>query len=70
MILPDLTHREQEVAALLAEGESNKEIASELRISVRTVRFHISNLLEKFQVNTRMEFAAVWRRQQNAGRYQ
>ncbi|MDA1313435.1 MAG: helix-turn-helix transcriptional regulator [Acidobacteria bacterium] len=69
MILPDLTHREQEVAALLAEDESNKEIASELRISIRTVRFHVSNLLEKFQVSTRMEFAAVWRRQQD-GCYQ
>ena len=63
---PDLTPREEEVAAILVEGKSNKEIASELQIGVRTVRFHVSNLLEKFQVSTRGELAAIWRAHQDA----
>jgi RNA polymerase sigma factor (sigma-70 family) len=54
-----LTEREQEVLALVAGGLSNKEIAQQLTVTVRTVDFHVSNILRKLDVASRVE-AAVW----------
>jgi DNA-binding NarL/FixJ family response regulator len=54
-----LTERELEVLKLVAEGLSNKEIAQALRITVRTVDFHLSNILRKLGVASRVE-AAMW----------
>jgi len=54
-----LTEREMEVVRLVAEGMSNKEIAQALSVSVRTVGFHVGNILEKLGVASRVE-AAVW----------
>jgi DNA-binding NarL/FixJ family response regulator len=55
-----LTPREQEIVDLLAAGEpSNKEIAAALRISERTVKFHIGNILSKLNVASRRELARV-----------
>jgi DNA-binding CsgD family transcriptional regulator len=51
---PRLTRREHEVLAGVAEQLSNKEIAARLNLSERTVKFHISSLLEKFRVRSRM----------------
>ena len=48
-----LTHRESEVLRLLLQGYSNKEIAATLQISVRTVKFHVSHVLRKLNVNRR-----------------
>lgn len=45
-----LTSREQEVMDLIAEGKYNKEIASDLKISISTVEAHRSRIMEKFQV--------------------
>lgn len=53
-----LTPREGEVLQLLARGLQNKEIAAELRISERTVKFHISALLHKFDAGNRTEIVA------------
>jgi DNA-binding CsgD family transcriptional regulator len=50
-----VTAREQEVLRLLEDGLSNKEIADALGCSVRTVEFHISNLLRKAGVSSRLE---------------
>jgi DNA-binding NarL/FixJ family response regulator len=50
-----LSRREQEILEKLFQNFSNKEIASELNISERTVKFHVSNLLQKFRVSGRME---------------
>ncbi len=55
----DLTAREREVLGCLAEGMSNKQIASALGISVRTVTVHVSNLLRKTGAASRTE-AALW----------
>jgi DNA-binding CsgD family transcriptional regulator len=57
-----LTAREQEVLGLLSEGRSNKEIAASLTCSVRTVEFHISNLLRKVGASSRLELVAGGRR--------
>ena len=48
-----LTSRELEVLQLINEGLQNKEIASRLFISAKTVDHHISSILYKLEVNTR-----------------
>ncbi len=53
-----LTQREQQIARLLAEGLSNKEIAGTLRIGSATVKNHVHNVLEKLQLRRRGEVAA------------
>jgi len=48
-----LTSREEEIAIWVANGFSNKEIAETLEISERTVKFHVSNILKKYQAPNR-----------------
>ena len=50
-----LTRREEEVLSGLMKSLANKEIASNLNLSERTVKFHVSSLLAKFRVRGRME---------------
>jgi DNA-binding NarL/FixJ family response regulator len=50
-----LTRREEEVLNGILRSLANKEIASELNLSERTVKFHVSSLLAKFKVRGRME---------------
>jgi len=50
-----LSRREKEVHALLIENLSNKEIATRLHMSERTVKFHVSNLLTKHGVKRRAD---------------
>ncbi len=57
---PDgLTPRELEVLTLLARGLKNAEIASELFISERTVKFHVSSILAKLGAETRTEAVRI-----------
>lgn len=51
----ELSRRETEVMNSLLDNRSNKEIASELNISERTVKFHVSNVLRKFRVGRRAD---------------
>jgi DNA-binding NarL/FixJ family response regulator len=53
----DLTEAEERVANLVAKSLSNKEIAAQLNISVRTVEMHISNILSKKNWSNRVEIA-------------
>lgn len=48
-----LTPRQRQVLALLAEGKSNKEIASELGLAAGTVKIHVSSIFKALNVNNR-----------------
>jgi DNA-binding NarL/FixJ family response regulator len=52
---PRLTHREEEISCLVAEGLRNEDIASKLRISEHTVRNYLSRVFEKLGVSSRVE---------------
>ncbi len=56
----DISRREREVLDLLLANLSNKEIAARLFISERTVKFHVSNLLSKFNVQRRADLIVLW----------
>jgi DNA-binding NarL/FixJ family response regulator len=53
----DLTERESQVLALIADGRSNAEIARELDLSLKTVQNHVSNVLTKLHVRDRTQAA-------------
>lgn len=53
-----LSAREREVAALVAQGKSNREIAASLVVSERTAEAHVSNILGKLGFTTRAQIAA------------
>jgi DNA-binding NarL/FixJ family response regulator len=53
-----MTSREREVMELIAEGLSNKQIASRLNLAVDTVKSHVHNILEKLELHTRLEIAS------------
>ncbi len=58
-----LTSREREILRLLMVGKTNKEIASEICISPKTVEFHLDRIYVKIGVRTRL-MAGVWALQQ------
>ncbi|CAM3876567.1 DNA-binding response regulator [Bacillus cereus] len=51
----ELTEREFEILLLIAEGKSNQEIADELFIALKTVKTHVSNILNKLNVSDRTQ---------------
>src|SRR5262249_50335564 len=63
--LSPLSAREQEVALAVGQGRSNAEIATELHMSVATVKAHVSRLLVKLDVDNRVQIALLV---QDAGR--
>ena len=58
LLAAQLTAREMETLALLAEGASSREIAGRLSVSPNTVRTHVHNVLTKLGVHSRLEAAA------------
>jgi DNA-binding NarL/FixJ family response regulator len=54
-VLPDLSQRETELLALMAQGKNNQEIADHLDLSLKTVRNHVSNIFSKLQVADRAQ---------------
>ena len=63
---PRLTRREREVAALVARGLSNRQIAAELTITERTAENHVEHILTKFGFRSRAQIAA-WTVRQGSG---
>jgi NarL family two-component system response regulator LiaR len=53
----ELTDREMEVLRLIAKGKSNQELADDLFIGVKTVKFHVTNVLAKLGVEDRTQAA-------------
>ena len=54
-----LTQKEREVTLMIADGLTNKEIASAMKISVFTVKNHVRNIFEKAEVNDRVALALM-----------
>lgn len=57
--LDELTKREVEVLELLSQGLANKEIGERLHLAEKTIKHHISGILQKLQVRSRTEAAIV-----------
>jgi DNA-binding NarL/FixJ family response regulator len=57
--LEHLTEREREVAVAIGLGKSNAEIGRELYMSVATVKAHVSHVLEKLELNNRVQIALL-----------
>ena len=56
-----LTAQESAVARLVAMGMGNREVASDLFISIKTVQFHLTHIYAKLSINSRSELAAQFR---------
>jgi DNA-binding NarL/FixJ family response regulator len=54
-LFPELTAREREILTLIAQGDTNADIATKLTLSVKTVRNHVSNIFSKLQVADRVQ---------------
>ena len=59
-----LTNRESQVGSMVTEAKSNKEIANALNISDKTVKHHMTNLMEKLGARNRVEVALAIQRGQ------
>ena len=57
--LENLTKREREIADLIAQGQSNLEIAANLDITERTVKAHLSSIYEKTKTGSRLNLALL-----------
>jgi two-component system, NarL family, nitrate/nitrite response regulator NarL len=55
----DLTQREEQILSILIEGRSNKEIGNKLDLSEKTIKHHVTNILQKLQVRNRVEAAIL-----------
>ncbi len=62
-----LTPREREVAALIARGMTNAEIALSLDLSASTVKHYVETAIRKAGVTNRVSLAMWWRDQEEAG---
>lgn len=60
-MLPELTPREREIAALVARGESNKRVAADLGITEQTVKAHLSTIFRKTGTRDRLQLALLVR---------
>jgi DNA-binding NarL/FixJ family response regulator len=64
-VLSDLTPREAEVLELLSSGMSNREIGDQLQLAEKTIKHHMTNILQKLQVRSRTEAAIIALRHAN-----
>ncbi len=59
LIQKGLSNREAEVAELVSKGLSNKEVANQLFVTEKTVKFHLTNIYKKMNVKSRAQLI-VW----------
>jgi len=57
--LPRLTPREEQILSILVKGRSNKEIGNTLDLSEKTIKHHLTHILQKLRVRNRVEAALV-----------
>jgi two-component system response regulator DevR len=62
-----LSPQERKVLALIAEGRTNKEVASQLGLAEKTVKNYLSNVFEKLHVSRRSQAAAMFVRESRHG---
>lgn len=63
--LSSLTQRETEIIALLPDGYTNREIATQLAIQEHTVESHLDRIYRKLAVNSRTQAACTYLRQRD-----
>jgi DNA-binding NarL/FixJ family response regulator len=63
---PDLTGREEEILSLVSRGMTNKEIASRLELTERTVKHHMTSIMRKSKVRNRVEAMLMFCRRAGA----
>lgn len=63
-----LSAREEEVALLIAQGHSNKEIATRLFISEKTVKCHVGNVYKKMKLDSRLKVALFFNKQSHGSK--
>jgi DNA-binding NarL/FixJ family response regulator len=63
----ELTHRELEIASLVAEGVSNREIAGRLDVTEGTIKVHLHNIFTKAGLSSRTALAAFMLKKPNGG---
>ena len=59
-MLQELSPREEDVIALVADGKANKEIAHDLGMAESTVKGHVETILHKLQATNRAAAVATW----------
>lgn len=59
LVKSGLSQRESEVAELVTQGLSNKEIAGRLFVTEKTIKFHLTNIYKKMQIKSRSQLI-VW----------
>ena len=59
---PPLSRREREVLAIIARGRTNREVATQLNLSVHAVKFHLGSIYRKLGVANRTEAVVVFLR--------
>jgi DNA-binding CsgD family transcriptional regulator len=62
-----LTQAERQVAGLVAAGHTNREVAAELYMGLRTVEAHLSAIYRKLGIRSRSELARAWAQQPSSG---
>lgn len=65
--LASLSNQEERILGLVAQGKTNKEIGAELFVSEKTVKNHLSHILQKLHVSRRAEAASYLTRHQRRG---
>ena len=59
--LADLSHREEDILRLVAQGKSNREVGEALDLQEKTVKHYMTSILQKLQVRNRVEAAMLMR---------